>query len=278
MKISALILTYNEECNIKNCLESISDLDDILVVDSGSTDQTCAYAKEYGARILTRPFDNFANQRNFGLDEGNFKNDWVLHLDADEVATKEFLDAIMSLKPSSEIEGYRVPSKIIWQGHWLRYSGMYPTYQVRLARHRMRFKQVGHGQREDLSLEKIATLSEPYLHYNLSHGLAHWLQRHIAYAEAEAVQLLSERGGKASYIRGLIAGNSTIRRRALKQFVNRLPIILRPPLRFIHSYFIRRGFLDGRVGLQYALMLACYETMIVSYVLNKKIKPPTYLN
>ena len=100
MKISALILTFNEECNIRNCLESIRDLDDILVVDSGSTDQTCAYAKEYGARILTRPFDNFANQRNFGLDEGNFKNDWVLHLDADEVATKEFLDAIMSLADS----------------------------------------------------------------------------------------------------------------------------------------------------------------------------------
>lgn len=278
MKISALILTFNEEGNIRNCLESIRDLDDILVVDSGSTDQTCAYAKEYGARILTRPFDNFANQRNFGLDEGNLKNDWVLHLDADEVATKEFLDAIMCLDPSSEIEGYRVPSKIIWNGHWLRYSGMYPTYQVRLARHRMRFKQVGHGQREALSLEKIATLSEPYLHYNLSHGLAHWLQRHIAYAEAEAVQLLSERGGKAAYIRGLIAGNSTIRRRALKQFVNRLPIILRPPLRFIHSYFIRRGFLDGQIGLQYALMLACYETMIVSYVLDKKIKPPAYLN
>ena len=132
--------------------------------------------------------------------------------------------------------------------------------------------------REDLSLEKIATLSEPYLHYNLSHGLAHWLRRHIVYAEAEAVQLLAEREGKAPYILGLIASNSTIRRRALKQFVNRLPIILRSPLRFIHSYFIRRGFLDGRVGLQYALMLACYETMIVSYVLDKKIKPLAYLN
>lgn len=278
MKISALILTYNEERNIRSCLESIRDLDDILVVDSGSTDQTCAYAKEYGARILTRPFDNFANQRNFGLDEGNLKNDWVLHLDADEVATREFLDAIASLKPSSEIEGYRVPSRIIWQGHWLRYSGMYPTYQVRLARHRMRFRQVGHGQREELIPEKIATLSEPYLHYNLSHGLAHWLRRHITYAEAEAVQLLLERRDKTPYIRGLIASNSTIRRRALKQFVNRLPIILRPPLRFIYSYFIRRGFLDGQIGLQYALMLACYETMIVSYVLDKKIKPPTYLN
>lgn len=277
MKISALILTYNEERNIRNCLESIKDLDDILVVDSGSTDQTCTYAKEYGARILTRPFDNYANQRNFGLDEGNLKNDWVLHLDADEVATREFLDAIASLKPSSEIEGYRAPSKIIWKGHWLRYSGMYPTYQVRLARHRMRFRQVGHGQREELIPEKIATLLEPYLHYNLSHGLAHWLQRHISYAEAEAVQLLSERRDKTPYIRGLIASNSMIQRRALKRLVNRLPIILRPPLRFIHSYFIRRGFLDGQIGLQYALTLACYETMIVSYVLDKKVKPPAYL-
>lgn len=275
MKISALILTFNEERNIRNCLESIRDLDDILVVDSGSTDRTCAFAKEYGARILARPFDNFADQRNFGLDEGNLKNEWVLHLDADEVATREFLDAIASLKPGGEIEAYQVPCRIILHGRWLRYSGMYPTYQVRLARRGMRFRQTGHGQREDLSAEKIAILSEPYLHYNLSHGLAHWLRRHISYAEAEAAQLLSERRGKAPHIRGLIAGNRAIRRRALKQLTYRLPVILRPPLRFIHTYFISRGFLDGRAGLQYALMLACYETMIASHVLDKKIEPPT---
>ena len=273
MKISALILTHNEERNIRNCLEAVRHLDDIVVVDSGSTDQTCVFAKEYGARILTRSFDNFANQRNFGLDEGNFKNEWVLHLDADEVATGELLDAIASLQPSSEIDGYQVPSKIILKGRWLRYSGMYPAYQVRLGhRSRMRFKQAGHGQREALSLEKIATLSEPYLHYNFSHGMTHWLQKHVIYAEAEAAQLLLERKSKAR-IRGLAASDSTVRRRALKQLANQLPVIFRPPLRFIYSYFIRRGFLDGWAGLQYAAMLSCYEAMIVSYVLDKKIEP-----
>lgn len=270
LKFSALILTLNEESNITACLKSLSGIDDILVVDSGSTDRTCALAEQLGARILTRSFDNFASQRNFGLDEGKLRYEWVLHLDADEVATPELLGALESLTPKSGIEGYRVPSKTILNGRWLKYSGMYPTYQVRLGhRDRMRFKQVGHGQREDLTLEQVGTLHEPYLHYNFSHGLTQWLSKHASYANAEAEQLLQ--GCKEVHnLGGLCSGNRTERRRALKRLVNRLPVVLRPPLRFLHAYILRRGFLEGRAGLQYALMLSCYEAMIAAQILDKR--------
>ena len=268
MKVSALILTYNEERNIAACLGSLVGIDDIVVVDSGSADRTCALAEEYGARILTRPFDNFANQRNFGLEVGGLRHEWVLHLDADEVVTPEFLTALESLTPEQGIEGYRVPSKTILNGRWLRYSGMYPTYQVRLGhRDRMRFRQVGHGQREDLAPTQVGTFSEPYLHYNFSHGLTPWLRKHVGYAEAEGWQVFLERQERLCP-KDLFSGSRTQRRRALKRMVNRIPVVFRPPLRFLHSYILSGGFLDGRSGLQYAVMLSCYEAMIASHVLD----------
>lgn len=270
MKVSVLVLTYNEERNISACLQALEGIEDIVLVDSGSTDRTVALAEQHGARILTRRFDNFANQRNFGLSEGKMRHEWVLHLDADEVVTPEFLATLSELKPECGIEGYRVPSKTILKGQWLRYSGMYPTYQVRLGhRDRMRFKQVGHGQREDLGADAVGTFPVPYLHYNFSHGLTQWLQKHAAYAQQEAVQLLEDRKSKAD-ITKLFLGDGTEKRRALKRAINRLPVVLRPPLRFIHAYVIRRGFLEGRAGLQYSLMLSCYEAMVVSQVLDQK--------
>ncbi len=278
VKVSVLILTHNEERNISACLGSLSGIDDIVVIDSGSTDRTPALVEEKGARMLTRPFDNFANQRNFGLDEGELRNEWVLHLDADEVATREFLVALKKLDNKPGIDAYRVPSKTILNGRWLRYSGMYPTYQVRLGhRDKMRFKQVGHGQREDLTPEQIGTFDEPYLHYSFSHGIKQWLTKHVTYAEAESEQFFRELQ-EPLYRKELFSRNSTERRRAVKRLVNRMPVVLRPPLRFLHTYLLRLGFLDGRPGLQYSIMLSCYEAMIAAQIIDKTISGQTKIN
>lgn len=270
MKVSVLILTYNEEINILRCLESLAGFDDIIVVDSGSTDATCAIAIELGARILTRPFDNFASQRNFGVEKGGMIHDWVLHLDADEVLTPAFRTALDALAPIDAIDGWRVPSKTMLNGRWLKYASMYPTFQVRLGhRDRLRFKQVGHGQREDCPHERVGTFPEPYLHYNFSHGLAKWFAKHIRYAEDEARQMEVDAAEKDAGER-LFSGDATERRRALKRLVNRLPVWLRPPLRFFQVLILRRGLLDGRAGLQYALMLSAYEAMIAVFSLGPR--------
>jgi len=273
MKVSVLILTYNEESNLPRCLAALDWCDDIIVVDSGSDDATVEIAESAGARVLHRPFDNFANQRNFALEAGAPRHSWVLHLDADEVVTPEFRDRLESLDPRNDIDAYRVPSKLILCGHWLRYAGMYPTYQVRLGkRDRLRFKQVGHGQREDLPQSCIETLDEPYLHYNFSHGLVAWLRKHIRYAEDEARLLLSLRDGRQFATGDVdVDGAGVSRRRRLKEASSRLPLLLRPAARFLYVLVWRRGFLDGRYGVLYAFMLAVYEGMVAIIVAEFQI-------
>lgn len=262
MKTSVLLLSLNEAQNLPRCLDSLSWCDDIVLVDSGSTDETVGIARSRGVRVLTRPFDTFADQRNFGLEAGDFVHDWVLHLDADEVVTPAFRDALSACSAPDSVDAYRVPSKLILFDTWLRYSGMYPVYQVRLGRRDvLRFHQVGHGQRETTPPERLATFAEPYLHYSFSEGLSRWLIRHVRYASDESHLIRAE--GSGSDWRSLFASDPVRRRRALKQLSSGLPVILRPLARFLYVYVVRRGFRDGSAGLTYATMLAVYEGMTV---------------
>ncbi|ORE91088.1 family 2 glycosyl transferase [Stappia sp. 22II-S9-Z10] len=258
MRVSVLLLTFNEAANLPTVLAQLISFDDIVAVDSGSTDDTLDLLARHGVRVLNRPFDDFARQRNFGLDEGALRHEWVLHLDADEVLTPDFITALEALAPSEELDAYYVPSKTIFFGRWLKHAGMYPSYQARLGhRDRLRFVQVGHGQREDLPTERVGVFPEPYLHYSFSHGLVPWLDKHVRYAAAEAIEIAhtKERERKD-------AGGRTAGRRRLKRLANLLPLPLRPVMRFVYVYLWRRGFLDGRAGLRYAVMLAVYEGMI----------------
>lgn len=266
MKTSILILTYNEERNIRKCLDSIKWCDDIVLVDSGSRDDTLNIAASHGVRVVSRPFDNFANQRNWGLNNVEYRHDWVVHLDADEVVTAELRKAIEMLEPSSGIDAYNIPSKTILFGRWIKYAGMYPTYQVRLGhRDRLRFVQAGHGQREDLPANRVGMLDSPYLHYSFSHGLYGWLIKHVRYAHDEASLILAQRAGT---VREHVRSGKVGRRRSAKAFAAKLPVMLRPLLRFLYIYLFRQGFRDGRAGLAYAFMLAVYEGMIAVFVLE----------
>jgi len=263
LSISILILTFNEEENLPACLEAIAWCDDIVVLDSFSTDGTVEIAKKFGVRVYQRQFDNFAGQRNFALTNFDFRHEWVFHLDADEIITDELKSEMEMAIENSTLDAFRVPSKMIMLGKWLRYSGMYPAYQVRLGRTEiLRFKQVGHGQREDMDASRVGTLKNPYLHYSFSRGLENWFTRHNHYSTQEAVEGMKTLGGKSIDWGGLLSISVlTRRRRALKDLSVRLPF--RPLLRFFYLYILRRGFLDGRVGLTYCLLISIYEYMIV---------------
>lgn len=273
MNVSVLILTYNEVTNLPRCLEALKWCDDIVVLDSGSTDDTVAVARTFGARILIRPFDTFAAQRNYGLDAGDFQHDWILHLDADEVVPVQFIAALTRLDPADGISAYRVPSKLMLFDHWLRYAGMYPTYQVRLGhRERLRFKQVGHGQREDLPQSAVATFDEPYLHYNFSHGITTWFIKHVRYARDEAEHAIAQRNRPDQPKLGDVFQGGTQRRRLIKAMVGRLPWVFRPFLRFFYVIALRQGFRDGRAGLTYAIMLSVYEGMIAVFGYERMLR------
>lgn len=259
MKVSVLLIAYNEEKNLPRCLDALGWCDDIVVVDSGSIDKSVDLVQAAGGRVYYRRFDDFAHQRNFGLDEVDFKHEWILHLDADEVATAKFTQALNNLEPSQGIYAYLVPSKTMLNGRWLKNAGMYPSYQVRLGhRDKLRFKQVGHGQREDLPPEQVGIFPEPYLHFNFSQGVAAWLGKHVRYAEDEARVLLRSDSGEDH----VTVHSQVSRRRWAKRLANRLPLLSRPFARFFYVYIWRRGFMDGSSGLLYATMLATYEAMI----------------
>ncbi len=263
VSISVLLLTLNEAANLPACLAAVAWSDDVVVLDSFSQDETVAVAEGLGAQVYQRAFDDFAGQRNYALDQIPFKHEWVLHLDADEIVTPALRAELAAAVADGGCDAGRLPSKMMFMGRWLRYAGLYPSYQVRLGqRDRFRFKQVGHGQREDLAPERIGTLREPYLHYSFSKGLTDWVDKHNRYASAEAravVRLLAAGGGLDWA--GLWAREPSRRRRALKALSSRLP--LRPLLRFLYMYVVRRGFLDGRAGLTYCRLLAIYEYLIV---------------
>src|ERR1700687_2869614 len=108
MKVSVLLLTFNEASNLPRCLDALSWCDDIAIVDSGSTDATVDIARDRNVRVLQNPFQDFAAQRNFGLAEGGFRHPWVLHLDADEVVTPSFVDRLLALEPKDGIDAYYV--------------------------------------------------------------------------------------------------------------------------------------------------------------------------
>ena len=261
MQVSILLIACNEEKNLAACLSALDWCDDILLIDSGSTDDTVKLAQKYGARVLSRRFDHFAGQRNYGLEFGELKHDWVLHLDADEVVTPELREEIKSLSPTDACDGFWIPSKTFLNGRWLRHAGMYPTFQVRLGhRDRMRFKQVGHGQREDVDPSRIGTIKAPYLHYSFSDGLRAWFEKHLTYAAAEAEVLVEQRIKKTNVSYRL--RDPVSRRRTLKRAVGHLPLPLRPALRFMYVYIVKLGFLDGYEGFLYAFMLATCEAMI----------------
>jgi glycosyltransferase involved in cell wall biosynthesis len=123
---SVLILTYNEECNLRACLESVSWCDDVVVLDSFSTDRTCVIAREMGARVVQRTFDNFGAQRNYALDEIDFKYPWLFHLDADEQFNEALRLECERVIALNEKSGYFVPNKIIFMGRWIKHCTRYP--------------------------------------------------------------------------------------------------------------------------------------------------------
>lgn len=263
MSVSALVLTLNEEVNLPACVAAIGWCDDIVVLDSFSEDNTVEVARNLGARVFQRRFDNFSGQRNHALDTIEFRHEWILHIDADEIVTPALRDEIFREITDGAFDAYRIPSKMMFFGRWLRYSGLYPSYQVRLGRRgQFRFKQVGHGQREDISADRIGTLREPYLHYSFSKGLGDWFEKHNRYSTDEAREAVREfNAAKGVDWGGLVSSDPTRRRRATKQVSIRLPF--RPALRFLYMYLLRRGFLDGGPGLIYCRLLAIYEYMIV---------------
>lgn len=260
--VSVVILTFNEQVNIKDCLRSCAWCDDVHVLDSGSTDRTIELAQSLGAKVHTNPFKSFGDQRNWAIDNIPCRHPWHFHLDADERFTPELVEEMFDLLGadgnSSDKAAYLCPSKMMLLGRWLKYSGGYPSYQVRLFRFgKCRYKDFGHGQRED-PIGAVGTLVQPYTHYNFGKGVLEWFYKHNDYSGREADEAVAviKTGGRPR-LRQLFKGDATARRRAWKNmsyFLRGRAII-----RFFYNFILRGGIFDGMAGLHYCAMISTYE-------------------
>ena len=258
MSFSILILTYNEEINIADCLDSVSWADDVVVLDSFSSDRTCELVEQQGARLHQRKFDDFGSQRNYALDEIEFKHDWIFHLDADERFNEELRSECEKVIQEDSKSAYFVPNRIIFLGRWIKHCTQYPYPQVRLIkRGEVRFAKAGHGQKEDQAKRGVGHIDVAYDHYNFSKGIEDWIAKHNKYSTAEA-----ELSSNMEYrpLLECLSRESMTRKRALKSVFVRMPF--RPWIKFIYLYLICMGFRDGRAGLVYCQLQLLYEKMI----------------
>jgi glycosyltransferase involved in cell wall biosynthesis len=257
LSFSILVLTHNEERNVAQCLKSVAWCDDIVVLDSGSSDATAMIALECGARVVVHRFVNFADQRNWAMRNIAFQHGWVFHLDADEHFTPELADECRAVIAEDKYSGFLVPSKMMLFGRWLRHASAYPIYQTRLVKvGELWFEQVGHGQREGPGSRGIGMLTEPYAHFSFSAGFDRWFEKHNAYSASEAEHWINGQRSQAAL--GGPAGVARVRR--LKHLSRALPF--RPLIVWLYLYVVRCGFLDGKAGFTFCSLRAIYEYMI----------------
>ena len=225
IKLSAVIITLNEEKNIKRCLDAVHDIvDDIVIVDSQSTDKTAEIALSFGARIVQKEFDGYVNQKNFANEQA--LHDHILSLDADEVVSKELGDSIIEVKKNFKADGYTLNRLTNYAGKWVRHSGWYPDRKMRLFDRRK-------GKWEGLIIHEEFKLDRESKQDHLKGDLLHY-----SFDSVEDHKRQSEKfttlGAEADFLKGKKA-----------PFYK---IWLGPVVKFFQSYFIRLGFLDGKTG------------------------------
>lgn len=259
--VSVLILTLNEERNIGQCIDSLSGFADIVVLDSFSSDQTCEIARQKGARVIQRKFDNWAAHQNWAVDNIDFAHRWVFYLDADERMTDELRAEIAAIAddPARSEVAFYCGRRNYFMGKWIRHA-MPPSMIMRFfLPKRVRF---------DRLVNPVPVIDGPhgYLkamfdHYNFSKGLSEWIDKHNKYSQLEAMEGMKVLRGARLGISDLFTRDPLRRRRALKDLSFSMPF--RPALKFFWMYILQGGFLDGRAGLTYCKLQAMYEYMIV---------------
>lgn len=257
--ITTLINTRDEAVHIERAVRSAAGLGPVFVVDSGSTDETVALAREAGAEVVEHDWIGYAEQKNWARENLPISTDWILHLDADEFLTPISRSEIKAAVADADRAGYYLPRQNIFLGRLLKHAWWYPDYQLRLFR-RDRGRYEDRSVHEHVVLEgEVGFLAHPIMHENLK-GIDAFLARHVRYAGLEAQELAASPDGRVLRA-GSLLSNWPDRRRALKRLIwMRLPS--RAAVRFIWMLLVRRGYRDGTQGRVYSELIAGYEGMI----------------
>jgi glycosyltransferase involved in cell wall biosynthesis len=234
MKISATIITFNEEANIRAACESVAWADEIVVVDSNSTDATREIAESCGARVIVNAWPGFGAQKQFAVEQA--QHEWVFSLDADERVSDQLRDSIQALKNESQpADGYHISRRTFYQQRWIRGGGWYPDKQLRLFRRsKGRWKQ--RHIHESVSMDadaRVGQLSGDLLHYTSPNAAHHHRVIGERYAPLAAQQMFEE--GRRTSVFGVASAG---------------------PAAFIRSFILKGGFRDGFAGFTIASFAA----------------------
>jgi glycosyltransferase involved in cell wall biosynthesis len=244
MTISSIIITYNEEKNIRDCLESLKWADEIIVVDSESQDKTTKIAEELGAKTYSQEWQGYGRQKNYAL--GKATGDWILSIDADERVTPELAREIQEKLSSHSFSGYKIARKTYFLDKWIKYGGWYPGYVLRLFQAgKARFAEKEVHEYLELNSE-AGYLKNPLLHYT-DDTLDHYLDKFQRYTSLASKELYVHR-----------------------KRVSLSDLFLRPILFFLKMYVAKRGFLDGIHGFILAVLSSFYVFVKYAKLWEKK--------
>jgi glycosyltransferase involved in cell wall biosynthesis len=237
MRISVCIITFNEEANIAATVASAQPVaDEIIVVDSGSTDATVAIARGLGAQVFAEPWKGYAAQKNSALQKAGC--DWILSLDADEQLSPELAAGIQALKSHADdppFDGFMMPRRNVYFGRWLKHAGYYPDPKLRLVRRELAEFELRAVHEDMRKPARIGHLHGDLIH-NAYRSLEDLIEHSNRYSSLGAQMVVEQR--KVGF-----------------SFFN---VVVRPAARFFYAYFFRLGFLDGREGLLTLMNHAAY--------------------
>ncbi len=238
MALSVAIVSHNEEANLGRTLESVKWADEIVVVDSGSTDRTCEIAREYRARVVVEPWRGYVAQKQFAIDLCT--RHWVLLLDADEEVSAGLAHEIRAaIADPNAAAGYRLPRKNLFLGRWIRHGGFYPDPKLRLFRRGQGFV-TGHDPHDRCELKAEV----PQQTRQFTNALVHYTYPNLT-LYLNHMNRYSSLGAELAFAKG-------------HRSFSVADIVVRPFLTLIYNYFFRLGFLDGREGLLLHLYHAGY--------------------
>jgi glycosyltransferase involved in cell wall biosynthesis len=246
MSISVSIICFNEEKKIRRCLESIKWADEIVVLDSYSTDNTLEICREFTKKIHQHKFDGHIQQKNRAIDLCS--NDWVFCIDSDEVVSEELRESILGIDiQKTEYKGYAVPRMVYYLGKWIKHGGWYPDHKIRFF-NRKSGRWGGINPHDTVIVKgKTSRLKGDLLHYSYENVRAH-LDQVNKFTDIMAIEY-GKIGEKPSIIN----------------------LTLRPFVKFFKMYFLKLGFLDGKIGFIIAVIASFYVFMKFVKLFEKKL-------
>ena len=254
------VLSFNSRDTIERTIESALRVSpEVIVIDSGSTDETVELATAAGATVLQHPFENYGLQRNWAIREVAHRYRWQLHLDADERLTDALVAEIKALPEDDGTAGYTIPRYLTFMGRLLRHN-LAPTHHMRLFRDGTTECETRHYDQHFVCTGISKSLQHEMID-DIRMSLSEWTRRHNNWSDAEVRELL---GGKtAGRLSGRAFGNAIEQKRYLRRLYDSFPLFVRPVLLFFYRYVLRGGFLDGKEGLVFCVLQTFWFRFLV---------------